>query len=102
VELRVVALKLAQEERDEVRARAGGRANRERALQLAALGSDLVVELLLERKHPLGTPVEAKARLGRLDAPPGAVQKGLAEASLESAHLEADRGLRHAELLGGL
>ena len=95
----MLALKVAEEERDEMRAGAGGGADRERALQRAALGGDLVEQLLFEREHPLGAAVEAQARLGRLDAPAGAVEERLAEALLERTHLEADRGLRHAELL---
>jgi len=73
-----------------------------RALELAALGGDLVVELFLEGEHALRAAVEAKARLGRLDASPGAVEQRLPEALLEGANLEADRGLRDAELLRGL
>ena len=102
VELGVVALELAEEKRDEVRAGAGRGADRERALELAALGGDLVVELLLEGEHALRAAVEAEARLGRLDPAAGAVEQRLPEALLEGANLEADRGLRDAELLRGL
>ena len=102
VELGVVALELAEEKRDKVCAGAGGGADRERALELAALGGDLVVELLLEGQHPLRAAVQAEARLRRLDPAAGAVEQRLPEALLEGANLEADRGLRDAELLRGL
>ena len=98
----MVALELAEEKRNEVRARAGGGADCERALELAAFGGDLVVELLLEGEHALGAAVEAEACLGRLDATAGAIEQRLAEALLEGTHLEADRGLRDAEPLRGL
>src|SRR5207248_3865698 len=46
--------------------------------------------------------VEQQARLGRLDAPAGAVEEPLPEPLLERANLEAHRRLRDAEPLGRL
>ena len=60
---------------------------------------ELREQLLLLREQPLGAPVEALARLGRLDAPAGAVKERLAQPLLERAHLKADGRLRHAQLL---
>ena len=65
---------------------------------LAQLGE----ELLLEREQALCAPVEPAARIGRLDAPPGAVEQLQAEPLLERPDLEAHRRLGDAELLGGL
>jgi hypothetical protein len=98
----MLPLELAEEERHEMGARARRGADRERAVELTAVGGDFVVKLLLEREHPLGAPVEAQARLGRLDAAARAVEQRLAEAFFEGAHLEADRGLCDAELLRSL
>jgi len=102
VQLCVLALELAEKKRDEMRARTGGGADRERALELAALGGDLVVELLLQGEHALGAPVQPQACFRRLDPPARTVEQRLAEAVLEGSHLEADRRLRDAELLRGL
>ncbi len=63
---------------------------------------DVLEQLLLEREHPLRAAVEPPPRLRRLDAPPGPVEQLPAESLLERTDLEADRGLRHAELLRGL
>ena len=70
VELGMRALKLAEEERDEVRAGAGGGADRERALQLSALVGDLVVELLLEGEHAAG-------RCDRAGGPPRSARRAV-------------------------
>ena len=99
----MLALELAEEERDELPARARSR-RRSRACprSVALVGGELLEQLLLELEHPLRAPVEAPARLGRLDAAAGAVEQLLPEALLERAHLQADRGLGHAEALGRL
>ena len=57
---------------------------------------------LLKALQPLRAPVEPASRLGGLDAPAGAIEELQAEPLLERADLEADRGLRHPELLGRL
>jgi hypothetical protein len=103
VELGMPALELAEEERDEVGAGPGGRTDGERAGEPAAVGGgDVFDQLLFELEHALGAPVQPHPRLGRLDAPAGAVEKLLPEALLERAHLQADCGLRHPEPLGRL
>ena len=59
---------------------------------------DLLDELLLEREHPLGAAVDrGRPRWSRRAA--RAVEQPAAEALLERAHLEADRGLGDAEAL---
>ena len=75
----------------------------EPALELAlGLLAEFREQLLLEREQPLRSAVEPQARLGRLDPAAGAVEEPLADALLERADLEADRRLRHPELVGGL
>ena len=74
-----------------------------RAAELtAARGVELVEQLPLEREHPLRPAVERVPGLGRLDAPPGAVEQPLPKPFLERANLEAHRGLRDAQPLRGL
>src|SRR5262249_20186634 len=76
----------------------GRGADRTRPAELPRLDARYVLdELLLEREQALRAAVEAAAGLGGLDAPAGAVEQLLAEALLERSHLQADRGLRHAE-----
>ena len=67
-----------------------------------ALTGELVEQLLLEREQALRAAVEPQARLGRLDATAGAVEKLRAEPLLERAHLERHGRLRDTEALGGL
>ena len=99
----MLALELAEQERDDRAARAGGGADRERAAELARLAlGELLDQLLLELEHPLRAAVEREPGLGRLDAAAGAVEQLLSEPLLERAHLQADRGLRDAEALGRL
>ncbi len=63
---------------------------------------ELVDQLALEGKHPLGTAVESKPGLRRLDAAARAVEQPAPEPLLQRAHLEADRRLGDSEALGGL
>ena len=103
VHLRMEPLELAQQAGQDAPAGPRGGSDLESALQLAlGLLSELREQLLLEREKPLRASIEAEAGLGRLDAPTGAVEQLLAEALLERPDLQADRGLRHAELVGGL
>ena len=69
MQLRVVALELAEEERDKVGSRTRGRADCQSAVQNAVACCNLVEELLLERQETLRAPVEAPPRLRRFDAP---------------------------------
>ena len=62
----------------------------------------VVEHLLLELEELAGMPVEADACLRRLDAAAGPVEQALADPLLEGANLQADGGLRDAEVLGGL
>ena len=76
LDARMLALELAEEQRDDDRGGAGRGAELELAGQLAlALAGDLVEDLPLERQEPLRAAVEPQARLGRLDAAPGAVEQ---------------------------
>ncbi len=101
--VRVLTLELPEHDRDRDRSRPGRRAEDEVARELAlARRGDLGDELILEREHPLRAAVEPPARLGRLDAAPGAVEELRPEPLLERAHLQRDGRLRHAEALGGL
>ena len=51
-------------------------------------GGDLRDELVLEGEHPLRSAVQPPACLGRLDAPPRAIEQLRSESLLERAHLE--------------
>ena len=91
---------LAQDLREDDATRAGRRADLERAVERAGrLVRELADDLRLECEQPLRGAVELEPALGRLDAAARAVQQLGAEALLERAHLERDRGLRDAELL---
>ena len=82
---------------------AGGRAELQRPGQHALVaGGDLLDDLLLEREQPLRAAVEPQPGLGRLDAPPGAVEQLGPEPLLERPHLQADGGLGDPEPLRGL
>ena len=97
---RVLALELAEKERQDDRRRPGRRAEVEGAGELAlADGRDLLEELILEREHPLRAPVESPPCLGGLDPTSRAVEELLAKPLLERADLEADGRLRDAETL---
>src|SRR6185437_10544197 len=96
-------LEFAQKERDEMPAGPGRGADRERAAQSAGLlAGEILVELVFELEHALGIAVEDEAGLGRLHAPPGAVEQPPSETLLERADLQADRRLRYTEPLGRL
>ena len=56
-------------------------------------------DLVLKRQHPLRAAVQPEPRLGRLDAPAGAIEELRPEALLERPHLQRHRRLRHAEPL---
>ena len=68
----------------------------ELALRLLA---DLLEQLLLEREQALRAPVEPLPGLGRLDPAARPVEQLPAEPLLERADLQADGGLRDAELV---
>ncbi len=99
----VAVLELAQEQRHDDGRRAGGGADRELAGQRTCpLRRHLAEQLLLELQQPLRSAVEAPARLGRLDAPAGAVEQLGSEALLERPHLQRHGGLGDAEPVGRL
>ena len=99
----MLALELAEQDRDDRAARAGRGADRERAAELAGLALlELLDQLLLELQHPLRAAVEREPGLGRLDAAAGAVEQPAVEPLLERADLEADGRLRDPEPLGRL
>ena len=103
VHLRMELLELPEHHRQDAPAGPGGGADLEPALELPLrLVAELREHLLLEREEPLRSAVEPQTGLGRLDPPAGAVEEPLAHALLERPDLQADRGLRHAELVGGL
>jgi glycosyltransferase involved in cell wall biosynthesis len=103
VERRMRALEVAQEERDELRARAGRGADRQPAAQVArAVVRELCEKVLFGAEDALRAPVDPEARLRRLDPSAGPVEELSTEPLLERAHLQADRGLGHAEPFGGL
>ena len=103
MQLRVRVRELAEELREDDAARAGRRADLERAVELAGrvLG-ELGDDLLLELQQPLGAAVELEPGLGRLDAAAGAVEELRPEPLLERPHLQRDGGLGDAEPLGRL
>ncbi len=99
----MLALELAEQERQHDRSGSRRGADRElTAERPARLGSDLVEELLLERQQALGAAVQAPTRLRRLDPSSGAVEQLRAEPLLERSHLQRDGGLRDTQPLGGL
>ena len=103
VQLRVRVGELAEDLREDDAARPGRGADLERAGELAGrLLGELGDDVLLELQQALRAAVEAKPGLGRLDAPPGAVEELRPEPLLERANLQRDRGLRHPEPLGRL
>ena len=103
VDARVLALELAEQQRDDDRRRPGRGAEDERPAELALhRRRDVGLDLLLEREQLLRAAVEPPACLGRLDAPPGAVEELRPEPLLERAHLERDRRLCDAQPLGRL
>ena len=102
-DVRVLALELAEHDRNDDRRRPRRRAEHEIAGEVALAGRGHVGdELILEREHALRAAVEPPSRLGRLDAPTRAVEELRAEPLLERAHLQRDGGLRHAEPVGRL
>ena len=90
-ELGVVALELAEQQREHDRRRPGGGADLERAAERRIGLGELVEQLLLEREHPLRAAVEAQPGLGRLDPAAGPVEQLRPEPLLERAHLLARR-----------
>jgi hypothetical protein len=86
-------------QRDEVCARARGSADGERPGQPPVVRADLVEELLFEREHALGAPVQTPAGLGGLHPPPRPIEQRLAQALLQRADLKAHRRLGDTELL---
>ena len=92
-------LELAEHDRQDGAAGAGGGADLEAAGELALrLLAQLGEELLLLREQPLRAPVQPLARLRRLDAAAGTVEQLAPEPLLERSDLKAHRRLRHAEL----
>jgi hypothetical protein len=103
VQLRVRVGEEAEERREHDAARPGGRADGERALELARrLLGEPGDDLLLELEEPLRRPVQLEAGLGGLDAAPRTVEELRPEPLLEPAHLQADCRLRDPEPLGRL
>ena len=103
VHLRVELLELGEHDRQDAPARPGRAADLEPPGELAfGVVAELLKDLLLEREQPLRAAIEPHPGLGRLDAPPGAVEQLLPEPLLERANLQAHRRLRDAELVGGL
>ena len=102
--VRVLALELAEQHRDDDRRRARRRAEHEIAGERRPSldAADVRHELLLEREQLLRAAVEPPARLGRLDATAGAIEELRPEPLLERAHLQRDGRLRDAEPLGRL
>jgi hypothetical protein len=99
----MLPLELAEQDGHEVGAGAGRGGQRERSGESSLVsGGDLLEHLVLELEHALRAPVEALPGLGRLDPPARAVEEALAESLLERPDLQADRGLGHAQALGGL
>ena len=99
-DIRMPLLELAEHTRQDGPAGAGGCADLETPGELALrLLAQLGEELLLLREQPLRAPVQALARLRRLDPAPRAVEELPAEPLLERADLEAHSGLRDAQLL---
>jgi hypothetical protein len=103
VDLRMEPLELAEQNREDAPAGPGGGTDLEPAVELTlGLLAELGKQLLLEPEQPLRTAIEAESGLGRLDSTAGAIEKLLADALLERPDLQADRGLRHSELVGSL
>ena len=99
----VLPLKFAEQDRDDGATWAGGRADLERAAELALLaGLELLEQLTFEGEQALGAAVEREARLGRLDAATRAIEQLASKPLLERADLEAHRRLRDPEPLGRL
>ena len=102
VDVGVLLLELADEDGDDGAAGAGGGAELERAGDGALfVGGQFLEEVLLGRQEPLCRGVEPLASLGRLHAPPRAVEQLPPEPLLERANLEADGGLGDPEPLSG-
>ncbi len=96
----VLALELAEKQRQHRRTRPGRATDLEPSAKLTVrVARDLLQQLLLESQHALGAAVEPGAGLGRFHAAPGTIDEPLAEPLLERADLQAHGGLRHAELL---
>ena len=101
--VRVQLLELAQQERHDGPARSCGCAQFERPAQRTLrIAGHVLEQLLLEGQQLLRRRVEPEAGLRRLDPSPRAVEQLRPEPLLERPNLEADRGLGHAEPLGGL
>ena len=101
--VRVLALELAEEHRDDDRRRPRRGPEHEIAGEVALRrGGDVRDELILEREQLLRPAVEPPPRFRRLDAAPGAVEELRPETLLQRPHLERDRGLRDPEPVGRL
>ena len=102
VDVGMLLLELADEDGDDGAAGPGGGAELERAGDGAlVVGGEFLKEVLLGRQQPLCRGVEPLARLGRLHAPPRAVEQLPPEPLLERANLEADGRLGDPEPLSG-
>src|SRR4249919_660171 len=96
--LRVELLELGEHDREDAPARPGRAADLEPAGELAfGVVSELLQHLLFEREQPLRAAIEPHPGLGRLNAPPGAIEQLLPEPLLERADLQAHRRLRDPE-----
>ena len=99
----VQPLELGEHHREHRAARARRGADLEPPGQLAlGVADKLGEQLLLESEQALRAAVEPLPGLGRLDPAARAVEQLQPEPFLERADLQADRRLRHAELLGRL
>src|SRR6185437_8941347 len=103
-QLRMLALELPEQDWHDRSARPRRGAERQLAAQHSdgVRARDLLEQLVLQSEHPLRQAVEALAGLGRLHAPPRAVEQLCSQPLLERANLEADRRLRDAEAFGGV
>ena len=83
----VLALELAEQERQDDRRRPCRGADLERPVEPRVGFGELFEQLLFEREHALRAAVEPKPGLGRLDPAAGAIEELLPEPVLERAHL---------------
>ena len=98
-DLRVPLLELAEEERQHGLAGTRRGAELQSAAQLADRARrDVLEELLLEREQALRAAIEARARLGGLHPPPGAVEQLRPQTLLERADLQAHGRLGDPEV----
>ena len=99
----MVLAELAEQERHDGAAGPGRRAELERAADRRSISAgDIAEQLLLLGQQLLRRRVQPQTRLSRLDAAARPVEQLRSEPLLERADLQADRGLRDPEPVGGL